>query len=102
MLKITTKHEPEALRLVLEGRLAGLWLKELEQSWRHMTASERGALVVDLRGVTFIEETGKALLAEMWREGAEFIATGCCNKPIVEHITGSRSHSQSKQRKQRA
>lgn len=102
MLKITTKHEAEALRLVLEGRLAGPWLKELEQFWRHMMASERGTLVVDLRGVTFIEETGKTLLAEMWREGAELLATGCCNKSIIEHITGSRSHSPSTQRERRA
>ncbi len=102
MLKICSDNSQGSTQLTLEGRLAGAWVQELERSWRHMTASERGTLVVDLRNVTFIGETGKALLSEMWREGAEFIATGCCNKSIIEHITGSRSHDQSPQRKQRA
>jgi anti-anti-sigma regulatory factor len=97
MLKISSKNSQGSIRLTLEGRLAGAWVKELEQYWRQTTTSERGSLVVDLKGVTFIEEAGKALLAEMWREGAELIATGCCNKSIVEHITGSRSHAQSTQ-----
>ncbi len=89
MLKITSESSPSSMRLTLEGRLAGAWVNELEQSWRHMTAAERGSLVVDLRGVTFIDETGKAVLKEMWRTGAELIAAGCCTKPMVEQITGS-------------
>lgn len=102
MLKITTTQEPEALRLVLEGRLAGPWLNELEQAWRSIDDSMTVRRIVDLTGVTYIEENGVALLNQMWREGAELIATGCCNKPIVEHITGSRSHPRSKQRKHQA
>lgn len=90
MLKITSDNSQGSAQLTLEGRLAGVWVTELEQFWRHMAASEQGSLIVDLRGVTFIEETGKALLAEMWREGAELIAAGCCNKPMIEQITGSR------------
>lgn len=101
MLKITSDNNQGSIQLTLEGRLAGAWVKELEQSWRHMTASERGALVVDLKGVTFIEETGKTLLLEMWRAGAELIATGCCTKPIVENITGSRESVASARRKRR-
>ena len=100
MLKITLDSSHGSMRLTLEGRLVGAWVQELEQSWRHMTASERGALVVDLRSVTFIEETGKALLAEMWRAGAELIAAGCCTRPMIEQITGTRqdvaSHRQKK------
>lgn len=101
MLKITSESSQGSMRLTLEGRLAGAWVKELEQSWRHLTVSGKGALVVDLRGVTFIEETGKALLAEMWREGAELIAAGCCTKPMVEEITGSPQSAASHQRKKR-
>jgi hypothetical protein len=37
-------------------------------------------------------------LSRMWQEGAELIATGCCNRPIVEQITGSRPSCQSDQR----
>lgn len=89
MLKITSDNLQTSTRLTLEGRLAGAWVKELEQFWRHMTASQQGSLIVDLMGVTFIEETGKALLTEMWREGAELIGNGCCTRSIIQEITGS-------------
>ncbi len=101
MLKITSDNSQSSTRLMLEGRLAGAWVKELEQFWRHLPASEPGSLIVDLRGVTFIEETGKALLAEMWQAGAELIATGCCNKSMIEQITCSRPRSSTDQRKRR-
>ena len=73
----------------MEGRLIGPWVNELEQAWHCIKQSGEGTLVVDLTGVTFIEENGKNLLARMWREGAELVATGCCNRPIVEQITGA-------------
>ena len=102
MLRITTQHETEGLRLVLEGRLAGPWLNELEQSWRTVKNSMTVRHIVDLTGVTYIEEQGTTLLNRMWQEGAEFIVTGCCNKLLIERITGPRSHSQSQPREQRA
>ena len=86
------------MHLTLEGRLIGPWVNELEQAWQCIKQSEGGTLVVDLTGVTFIEESGKGLLGRMWREGAELIATGCCNRSIVEHITGSRPASPTDQR----
>lgn len=101
MLKITSDNSQTPTRLSLEGRLAGAWVKELEQFWRHLPASEPGSLIVDLRGVTFIEETGKALLTEMWHAGAELIATGCCNKSMIEQITCSRPRSTTDRRKSR-
>lgn len=89
MLKITSDNLQTSTRLTLEGRLAGAWVKELELFWRQMTASQRGSLIVDLRGMTFIEEIGKALLTEMWREGAELIGNGCCTKSIIQEIRDS-------------
>jgi hypothetical protein len=44
---------------------------------------------VDLSPVTFIDVDGQALLAQMHREGAELVATGCLNKCIVEEIMQS-------------
>jgi len=37
--------------------------------------------------VTFIDDKGKTLLAEMHQQGAELVAEGCMNKAIVEEIT---------------
>lgn len=90
MLKITHHIHTGSRHLTLEGRLIGPWVHELEQAWKGITQSEGGPIVVDLTGVTFIEDNGKQLLSRMWQEGAELIAKGCCNRPIVEQITGSR------------
>jgi len=85
----------------LEGRLIGPWVHELEQAWNGIKQSEGGTIVVDLTGITFIEDNGKQLLSRMWREGAELIATGCCNRPIVEQITGARPPSPAHKRSRR-
>jgi hypothetical protein len=73
----------------LEGRLAGPWINELERAWRNVGESEAGPLVVDLTGVTFIAEGGKALLSRMWHEGVALVARGCCTRHIVDEITGA-------------
>ncbi|NJL17644.1 MAG: hypothetical protein HC938_11060 [Nitrospira sp.] len=38
--------------------------------------------------MTFIDAEGKAVLARLWREGAELQASGCLTRCIVEEITG--------------
>lgn len=85
MLKITTHTADDATRITLEGRLAGPWINELERCWRESEQPAGGRrLIVDLRGVTFVEQEGKALLTRMHQAGAEFLATGCCMRSIVE------------------
>jgi hypothetical protein len=96
MLKITLEKNPDSVRIVLEGKLTGPWISELEHEWRTIQLSQPPSqpsgtvsLLVDLTGVTFVGEEGKALLKRMWREGARLIATGCCTGHIVEEITHS-------------
>ena len=101
MLKITHHISAGSRHLTLEGRLIGPWVNELEQAWNGIKQSHGGTIVVDLTGITFIEDNGKQLLSRMWREGAELIATGCCNRPIVEQITGARPSSPAIQRRKR-
>jgi hypothetical protein len=36
--------------------------------------------------VTFVDEKGISLLAEMYRRGAELVAEGCMTQAIVEDI----------------
>ena len=85
MLKITTHVSEDATRITLEGRLAGPWIGELERCWREAEQSAGGRqLVVDLTGVTFVEQEGKALLTQMCQAGADLLATGCCMRSIVE------------------
>lgn len=86
MLKITPHKTGDSTRLMLEGRLAGPWVDELERVWRDSKELVTGSLVVDLTGVTFIEQEGKSLLSRMWQDGAELLAVGCCSRSILEDI----------------
>ncbi len=87
MLKITTQIGAGILRFGLEGKLAGPWVKELELCWHSAAVTRQTYPVrVDLSSVTFIDADGKALLGQMYREGATLVATGCLNTCIVEGI----------------
>jgi hypothetical protein len=85
MLRISVHNNPESLTFHLEGRLAGPWVRELEDCWRSAPASP--VLRFDLTGVTFIDAAGKAFLAAMHRQGAEFVAADCLTKAVVTEIT---------------
>ena len=95
MLRITVHDNPDGLTFQLEGKLAAPWLRELEECWRR-TLAEAGnpSLRVDLAGVTFFDEAGKACLADMYRSGAEFVATDCLTKDVVREIRRRRSRQQ--------
>ena len=87
MLRITVHDNPQSLTFQLEGRLAGPWLRELDECWKSTLAHQRKSILrVDLTGVTFIDEAGKACLAAMYRQGAEFLTADCMTKDIVAEI----------------
>jgi anti-anti-sigma regulatory factor len=91
MLKISIHTDATGTVFELEGRLAGAWVQELEDCWRKAANSDRTVRVM-VCAVTFIDDKGKALLAEMHQHGVELVAEGCMNSAIVEEITrGERS-----------
>ena len=85
MLRINTRTDAIGVIVELEGSLAGAWVQELEGCWRKITNSHQRVRVT-VCAVTFIDERGKALLAEMHQHGAELVAEGCMNTAIVEEI----------------
>jgi hypothetical protein len=88
MLRITVHDNPRILTFRLEGRLAGPWLRELEETWQSTLARQsRPLLCVDLTGVTFIDAAGQACLAALHRQGADFLAPDCLTKAVVDEIT---------------
>ena len=88
MLRITVHDSPRTLTLQLEGKLAGPWLRELEECWQSALARQpKPILRVDLSGLTFINAVGQACLAAMHGQGAEFVAADCMTKAIVDEIT---------------
>jgi hypothetical protein len=91
MLKITTQTDPQRIVFDLEGKLAGPWVQELENCWRSCSGDR--TISVLLCAVTFIDNMGRELLADMYRHGVELVAEGCMNKAIVEEIVrGSKKH----------
>lgn len=92
MLRITVHDKPQVLTFQLEGSLVGPWLRELEACWQNTLNHQRQRILsVDLTGVTFIDDAGKAYLAAMHRQGAEFVAADCLTKAIVAEIRQGRS-----------
>ncbi|HEY3306465.1 MAG TPA: hypothetical protein VGL70_23335 [Candidatus Binatia bacterium] len=85
MLKITAQENESQTVLELQGKLAGPWVDELKACWEK-SAGGRPVRIL-LCAVTFVDEKGKGLLTEMYRNGAELVAEGCMNKAIVEEIT---------------
>jgi len=88
MLRITTESKRGKTIVSVEGRIAGPQVATLEQCWRELYASApKAKYVIDLCGVSFIDKSGKVLLQEMHRRGAELHAEGCLNQAIVDEIS---------------
>ena len=87
MLMITQQSNADNVTFKLEGTLAGDWAVEFERCWLSVRASSRVArIVVDLAGVTFVDDTGKELLGLIMKEGAELISRDILMNSIVEEI----------------
>ena len=93
MLRITVHSETESITFQLEGRLSRPWLQELDKCWRRtLISKDTPSVRVDLTGLTFVDEAGKACLAAMYHEGADFVANDCLTKSIVDEITNGSNH----------
>ena len=87
MLRVSYSETAAGQRWSLCGHLAGPWVDELRASWTHARISApRARAVVDLTDVTFIDEAGERLLAEMESAGAEFVAAGVENKHLLASL----------------
>jgi outer membrane protein len=90
MLRITTETKRSKTVLTVEGRVAGASVGTVEQCWRELcAAAPKQKFVVNLCGVSFIDNAGKVLLREMHSAGAELQAVGCLNQAIVKEICAS-------------
>ncbi len=95
MLRITIAETLSEQRWTLEGRLVQPWISELKTTWTKTEIARRERkCVVDLTGVTFIDRSGEKALAELCKEGAELIATGCYTRHVVHNIEKRKSNRQ--------
>ena len=87
MLRITVRDDSDAWRLKLEGKLAAAWVKEAESAWLP-ARTEKKRIVIDLSGVTVVDDAGCKLLEEMNEAGAQFLAEGVEMKALISEIRG--------------
>src|SRR5215813_13380295 len=88
MLRITVHNDKGATRLIIEGRLMGAWVRELESCWRQATAKQPPPrILVELTDVSFVDGEGGELLKRMVASGVELIAVDLLMKALVEEIT---------------
>jgi anti-anti-sigma regulatory factor len=87
MLRISVLNEPGITRLKLEGKLAQEWVEEVRKAWG--TLGEMNGhtdVIVDLLGVSFVDDAGHQLLADMRHTGAELIGSGPLMSALIDEI----------------
>jgi ABC-type transporter Mla MlaB component len=80
------QSDSKGVTLKIEGKIAGPNVPALHQAWQDLAPSlgER-KLLVDLRGVTHVDGTGRSLLADIHANtGAEFLADTPLTKYFAE------------------
>jgi hypothetical protein len=94
VLRITTRNDLGNTCFIVEGKLAGACVEELEKCWQAATSTEsEGPISVDLTSVFFIDESGKQLLTRMHEQGTRFLAAGLMAKLLIEEIECAESIS---------
>ena len=90
MLRFSYAESEDGERWNLCGRLAGPWVDELRSFWRHIRdRAPHTRPLVDLRDVTFIDESGEKLLADMQCAGAQFLAAGVEHKHLIANLNSN-------------
>jgi len=87
MMRAQLSSTGDRVTLKVCGRLAEGWVPELENCWRSARIEHpEGKILVDLQGVTFIDDKGRSLLERMHRAGATFAAAGLLTRAIIDNI----------------
>jgi anti-anti-sigma regulatory factor len=87
MMKIQVNDVGDRLIFEVEGRLAGVFVPELEHCWRAALATRPDRTVlVDLKHVTCVDRAGRCLLFSMHCSGVLFVRAGIAIQDILEQI----------------
>ena len=89
VLRITVVEGSNETRFVVEGKLVGECVRELEKCWRAAgSVQQEKSILVDLSSVSFIDDSAKKLLADMHGKGIAFVATGLLPRCLIQEIEG--------------
>jgi hypothetical protein len=95
MLKISVEESENLIRLTLEGRLVGPWVKELQQVCAEQAIANRDLpLRIDLCGLTGMDQEGQSLLQDLFHSGATIHCSDVLNRYLVELMSHSQKKSQ--------
>jgi hypothetical protein len=99
VLRISIKDDLPVATLKIEGKLVGPWAMELGRTWRDLWVSaSRMPLQVDIRGVTFADQTGTHILQEIVREtGAEILS----DSPLTQYFANQATSGAALEQKER-
>lgn len=87
MLRITVEEDAIELRLLLEGRLEKALVVELERTLaEQMNLSAGRPVVVDLSGLTGMDEAGESSLRKLYERGATLRCADVMNTYLVERM----------------
>lgn len=88
MLKISLVETSSQCRVILEGQMVGVGVKELKTMWARLKSELNGrALVIDIKDVTLIsQEAENALLGLIINHGAKLCPHGLLAKCVLQHL----------------
>lgn len=93
VLRISVEKKDRDLSLILEGRLVGPWVEELQRVCGDLGGPATfGQVTVDLCGVTAMDASGQALLDRLLQRGATLRCSDVMNQYWVEQMARSARH----------
>jgi hypothetical protein len=99
VLKINITDLPDEQRWSLQGQLVGQWAAELRLTWREERhEGDTRRCIVELIDVTFIDQTGEAVLAEIMSQGAELVASDVYTKHLLENLCSESKRTRMKRK----
>jgi hypothetical protein len=84
MLRITLPKASQSGLFILEGRLTGLWAKELLRAAR--AAYQGDGEIFDLQEVFYVDSEGEETLRLLGRRGARFITDSAYGKDLCNRL----------------
>jgi hypothetical protein len=85
MIRILTANEPGAVKITIDGRLVGEYVKEVETSVRSVAEPGRQVCLF-LRNVFDIDDMGRSLLSRLATEGVQLSAAGLYSSYVVSTL----------------
>jgi hypothetical protein len=88
MLRITVEQQVALILLVLEGRLGGAWVEELQKVISSLGAEATGKrVVIALTSVSGVDAEGRELLCRLHAQGVSLVGSSLNANALIEEIT---------------